>query len=64
MRIGRLTSTSKFISTMESYTLETLEKMIENLQVNVSTHFERLENSVQRLERDHPRANSNGAGPV
>ena len=44
---GHLTSTSKATSTMGSYTLETLAKMIEDLQVSVNTRFERLEASMQ-----------------
>ena len=61
---GHLTSTSKFTSTMKTYTIKTIVKMIEDLQVNFDISFERLEAFVQRLERNHPRANGNGTGPV
>ena len=53
-RSGRLTFTSKSTSTMESYTLETQVKMIEDLQVSVNACFGWQEGFVQRLLRDHP----------
>ena len=57
---GRIISTSKSSSTMESHTIETLEQKIENLRAMVK----QLAVSVQQIHREHHQADGNGAGLV
>ena len=60
LRSGRIISTSKSPSTIEPHTIEILERKIEDLRVIV----EQLAVYVHQIQRDHPRADGNKAGPV
>ena len=60
LRSSRIIYTSKSISTIEPHTIETLDQKIEELRIMV----EQLAVSVHQIQRDHPRADGNRAGPV